>query len=135
MLHLRFEGWSIEFPEEWEHEIDNHILALSEPGADGRIEIAALSAARGGDATDEELFATLEEFGADMAAADRLVLGAFDGLTADALDEDGDAMRYWVLRAGDLMLLATHRTAADRAAAARPAVERILASLKRERGE
>jgi hypothetical protein len=132
MLHLRFENWSVEFPEDWSHEVTDAMLVVKEPGGAGVLEIGSMSTGSGTDATDEDVFETLEQFGADMENARRLKIGGFDGLSADAEDEDGDAMRYWVLRAGELVLLAVYKTTADRAAAARPAVEAILASLRHE---
>jgi hypothetical protein len=134
MLHLRFDKWSIEFPEDWPHDVTDGMLVVNEPGGAGILEIGAMSTEGGGDATDADVFDTLGQFGADMENARRLKIGGFDGLSADAEDEDGDAMRYWVLRAGDLVLLAVYKTAADRADDSRAAVEAILASLKHEAG-
>lgn len=130
MLRLRFENWSVEFPQEWDHEIEGDILSIA-PGEDGCVlQISSMS--KEADLVgDEDLWEFMEEAGVETSDIARVELGDFTGLVALA-QEDAAAMRYWVLRAGQDLILATYRTPANQAEADIAAVEGVLKSLKLE---
>ena len=132
MIVLRFESWSIEFPEEWGHEIENDILALVPPDEAGVLQVSSMSK-ESGPVGDADLWDTMNDAGMDGDDIARIALNAFEGLAATA-NEDNIAVRYWILRNGSTLLLATFREAevgsanADSFAAA----EGVLKSLKAE---
>lgn len=130
MIVLRFETWSIEFPEEWGHEIENDILSLLPPDEAGVLQVSSMSK-ESGPVGEADLWDTMNDAGIDSDDIGRIALGAFEGLTALA-NENDIAVRYWILRNGHTLLLATFREAdagtanADSFAAA----EGLLKSLK-----
>ena len=132
MIVLRFETWSIEFPEEWGHEIENDILALAPPDDAGVLQVSSMSK-ESGPVGDTDLWETMNDAGVDGDDIERAALGAFEGLTA-AAQEDGMAVRYWILRNGNTLLLATFRETEGGAtnAEAVAAAQGVLKSLKAE---
>jgi hypothetical protein len=134
MIVLRFETWSIEFPEEWGHEIENDILALVPPDEAGVLQVSSMSK-ESGPVGDADLWETMNDAGVDGDDIERTVLGAFEGLAATA-NEDEIAVRYWILRNGNTLLLATFREVETGSATAASFVEAegILKTLKSEMG-
>lgn len=132
MIVLRFETWSIEFPEEWGHEIENDILSLLPPDEAGVLQVSSMSK-ESGPVGDADLWETMNDAGVDGDEIERTVLGAFDGLTA-AAQEDDIAVRYWILRNGNTLLLATFREVEGGSTTAQSlaAAEGVLKSLKAE---
>lgn len=132
MIVLRFEAWSIEFPEEWSHEIENDILSLLPPDEAGVLQVSSMSK-ESGPVGDADLWETMNDAGVDGDEIERIVLGAFDGLTA-AAQEDDIAVRYWILRNGNTLLLATFREVEGGSTNAQSiaAAEGVLKSLKAE---
>jgi hypothetical protein len=132
MIVLRFESWSIEFPEEWGHEIENDILSLVPPDEAGVLQVSSMSK-ESGPVGDTDLWDTMNDAGVDGADIERTVMGAFEGLAASA-NEDEIAVRYWILRNGNTLLLATFREAeiGSANAASFTAAEGVLKSLKAE---
>ena len=130
MLHLRFENWSVTFPEEWNHEITDDILAIATPTEGGTLQIGSMSKDEG-PVSEEDLWEFLEDAGVDASDIGRVTLGDFAGLAA-ASEDDGILLRYWVLRAGDVLLLSTFRCPAEQGDSDIAAVETVLKSLKHE---
>ncbi|MGH7004599.1 MAG: hypothetical protein ACREIP_11680 [Alphaproteobacteria bacterium] len=130
MLNLRFETWSVTFPEEWSHDIEDDILAIATPASDSVLQIGSMSKDEG--AVDEsDLWEFMEDAGVETSDIARVRLGEFEGLAATT-EDDGVMLRYWVLRARDVLLLATFRCPAERPDADIAAVETVLKSLRRE---
>lgn len=112
MLNLRFETWSVTFPEDWSHDIEDDILAIAPPGGASVLQIGSMSKDEGA-VTDRDLWEFMDDAGVDAAEIRRIKLGDFEGLAAETEAEDA-VLRYWILRAGEVLLLATFRTPRER---------------------
>jgi hypothetical protein len=130
MLHLRFETWSVAFPEEWDHDIEDDILAIATPAGEGLLQIGSMSKDEGA-VSDDDLWEFMDDAGVETGDIQRVKLGDFEGLAA-AAQEEATLLRYWVMRAGDVLLLATFRCPADQADADIGGVETVLQSLRLE---
>ena len=131
MLQLRFETWSVAFPEDWDHDIEDDILAIATPAGESLLQIGSMSKDEG-TVTDADLWEFMDDAGVESGDIQRVKLGDFEGLAASAAEE-ATLLRYWVMRAGDVLLLATFRCPADRPEADIGSVETVLQSLRRER--
>src|SRR6185503_1162115 len=130
MLHLRFETWSVAFPEDWEHDIEDDILAIATPAGESVLQIGSMSKDEGA-VTDDDLWEFMDDAGVESEEIQRVKLGDFEGLSART-QEEALQLRYWVMRAGDVLLLATFRSPIDRAEAEMGTVESVLQSLRLE---
>jgi len=130
MIHLRFESWSVAFPEEWSHDIEDDILTLATAVDDSLLQIGSMSK-EAGPVAENDLWEFMDDAGVDTGDITRVRLGDFEGLAA-ATEEEGATLRYWVLRAGEALLLATFRCPAERPDAEIDAVVTVLKSLKHE---
>jgi hypothetical protein len=131
MIQLRFETWSVAFPEDWSHDIEDDILALATPAGESLLQIGSMSKDEGA-VSEDDLWEFMDDAGVETGDTRRVTLGDFEGLAA-ATEEEAILLRYWVVRAGDVLLLATFRCPNDRAEADIGAVEGVLQSLRRER--
>jgi hypothetical protein len=130
MLHLRFETWSVAFPEDWDHDIEDDILAIATPSGQSLLQIGSMSKDEGR-VTDDDLWEFMDDAGVESGEIERVKLGDFEGLAA-AAEEDAVLLRYWVMRAGEVLLLATFRCPTERADADIGVVEGVLRSLRLE---
>lgn len=130
MLHLRFETWSVAFPEDWDHDIEDDILAIATPAGESVLQIGSMSKDEGA-VTEDDLWEFMDDAGVESDAIARVKLGDFEGLSART-EEDTKLLRYWVVRAGEVLLLATFRCPAERAEAEIGSVEGVLQSLRLE---
>lgn len=130
MLHLRFETWSVAFPEDWEHDIEDDILAIATPAGESVLQIGSMSKDEGA-VTDDDLWEFMDDAGVESEEIQRVKLGDFEGLSART-QEEANQLRYWVMRAGDVLLLATFRSPSERAEAEMGTVEGVLQSLRLE---
>lgn len=100
-------SWSIDVPAGWEHEAEDTLDTFFDPDGVGALQISSLTKGSG-DVTDADLVESIE----DMKLADRpraeAALGPFTGYTLEKTHEDGQAGRYWFLRAGPLLLFVTY---------------------------
>lgn len=130
MIELRFETWSVTFPEDWDHDVEDDILALATPAGESLLQIGSMSKDEGA-VTDDDLWEFMDDAGVATADVTRVRLGDFDGLAAST-NEDAVLLRYWVMRAGDVLLLATFRCPDERPDADMASVESVLQSLRLE---
>jgi hypothetical protein len=130
MLHLRFETWSVAFPEDWDHDIEDDILAIATPAGESLLQIGSMSKDEGA-VTEDDLWEFMDDAGVETEAIERVKLGDFEGLSART-EEEAILLRYWVMRAGDVLLLATFRCPSDRSEADIGGVEGVLQSLRLE---
>ena len=107
MLNLRFETWSVTFPEEWDHDIEDDILALATPAGESVLQIGSMSK-DDGTVTDADLWEFMDDAGVESGDIQRVKLGDFEGLAASAAEE-ATLLRYWVMRAGDVLLQSLRR--------------------------
>lgn len=130
MLHLRFETWSVAFPEDWEHDVEDDILALATPAGESVLQIGSMSKDEGA-VTEDDLWEFMDDAGVETAEIQRVKLGDFEGLAAHT-QEETILLRYWVVRAGEVLLLATFRCPSERAGADIVSVEGVLQTLRVE---
>ena len=130
MLQLRFETWSVTFPEDWHHDIEDDILAIATPASESVLQIGSMSK-DDGQVTDDDLWEFMDDAGVETVDIQRVKLGDFEGLAA-ATEEETDLLRYWVMRAGDVLLLATYRCPSTQAEVEIGGIETVLQSLRRE---
>ncbi len=130
MLNLRFENWSVTFPEEWDHDIEDDILAIATPAGESVLQIGSMSKDEGA-VSEDDLWEFMDDAGVESDEIELVKLGDFEGLSART-EDDGKLLRYWVMRAGDVLLLATFRCPTDRAEADIGGVEGVLQSLRLE---
>ncbi len=130
MLYLRFDSWSVAFPEEWDHDIEDDILAIATPAGESLLQIGSMSKDEG-QVTEADLWEFMDDAGVETGDIQRVKLGDFEGLAA-MTQEEAILLRYWVMRAGDVLLLATFRCPSDRSEADIGGVEGVLQSLRLE---
>ncbi len=130
MLHLRFENWSVAFPEDWDHDIEDDILAIATPAGESVLQIGSMSKDEGA-VTEDDLWEFMDDAGVETDQIARVKLGDFEGLSA-SLQDDANLLRYWVMRSGDVLLLATYRCPPGRAEADMGGIEGVLQSLRVE---
>lgn len=130
MLHLRFENWSVAFPEDWEHDIEDDILAIATPAGESVLQIGSMSKDEGA-VTEDDLWEFMDDAGVETDQIARVKLGDFEGLSA-SLQDDSNLVRYWVMRSGDVLLLATFRCPPGHAEADMGGIEGVLQSLRVE---
>ena len=130
MLHLRFENWSVAFPEDWDHDVEDDVLAIATPAGESLLQIGSMSKNEG-TVTEDDLWEFMDDAGVESDEIARVKLGDFEGLSART-EEDASLLRYWVVRAGDVLLLATFRCPAGYANEEIGSVEGVLQSLKLE---
>jgi hypothetical protein len=130
MLNLRFETWSVTFPEEWDHGIEDDVLAIATPAGGSVLQIGSMSKEDGA-VTDQDLWEFMNDAGVDTAEIQRTRKGDFEGLSAEA-ESDTGMIRYWILRAGGTLLLATFQTPLDKPDADLDGVNGVLDSLRLE---
>jgi len=130
MLQLRFETWSVAFPDDWDHDIEDDILALATPAGESLLQIGSMSKDEG-PVTEDDLWEFMDDAGVETGDVQRVKLGDFEGLAA-MTEEESILLRYWVVRAGEVLLLATFRCPNDRAGADIGRVEGVLQTLRLE---
>lgn len=128
MLQLRFETWSVTFPEDWGHDIEDDILAIATPASESVLQIGSMSKDEG-HVTDDDLWEFMDDAGVEAEDIQRVKLGDFEGLSA-ATEEEAQLLRYWVMRAGDVLLLATYRCPSSQAEADIGGIEGVLQTLR-----
>jgi hypothetical protein len=128
MLQLHFETWSVTFPEDWSHDIEDDILAIETPANESVLQIGSMSK-DDGHVTDDDLWEFMDDAGVETDDIRRVKLGDFEGLAA-ATEDDAQLLRYWVVRAGDVLLLATYRCPSTQADVEIGGIEGVLQTLR-----
>ena len=125
MHTVETDWWLLDLPEEWIAEQDEETIVITDQDDIGAIEITRLENAGGAAANLHELAAQwLPE---DVHGID-IRIGEFAGLYFEYMDE-GDAVREWLLRAGDLILIVTYACDEDDAGMDDETVDEILETL------
>jgi hypothetical protein len=126
MHTVETEWWSMDLPEEWDAEQDEETIVIGDEDGVGMLEITALE--RGNDtATDLEALAA-ELFPKKVKTAPAQV-GDFTGLYVKYVDED-DAVREWLVRKDEQILLVSYSCDADNAGLDDEIVDQILETLR-----
>jgi hypothetical protein len=104
---LAARSWSIDVPAGWEHETEDTLDTFFDPDGVGALQISSLTKG-GGDVTDAELIESIEDMKLAECPRVAAAFGPFTGYALEKLHDDGQAGRYWFLRAGPLLLFVTY---------------------------
>jgi hypothetical protein len=125
MHTVETDWWLLDLPEEWSAEQDEETIVIADEDGIGEIEITRLENAAGAAANLHELAAQWLPEGVHGSDAR---IGEFTGLYFAYRDE-GDAVREWLLRAGDLILIVSYACDEDDTGMDDETVDEILATL------
>jgi hypothetical protein len=117
--------WALDLPEEWEAEQDEETIVISDEDGVGVIEITMLESEEGGDSDLRALATQLLERPVTLEPAQ---LGDFSGFYYHYHDE-GDAVREWLLRKNEQILLISYSCDTDNEGLDDESVDDILGTL------
>lgn len=126
MHTVETEWWSMDLPEEWDAEQDEETIVLGDEDGVGMLEITALE--RSNDAATDLQSLAAELFPKKLKSVPAQV-GDFDGLYVHYVDE-GDAVREWLVRKDEQILLVSYSCDADNAGLDDEIVDQILETLR-----
>ena len=127
MRAVESQWWIIELPDEWEAEQDDETILISDEDGVGEIALTTLQK-EDGEVTAEELLEYASELEQEFGPGQAVKLAEFSGSYYHYQDQ-GDAVRDWYLRHGDLLLLITYSCDADNVGMDDSAVDDILSTL------
>lgn len=125
MRTVETDWWLLDLPEEWEAEQDEETIVISDQDGVGALEITRLDHPAAATANLHDI--ARQWVPEDVPAIDVRV-GEFDGLYFEYIDE-GDAVREWLLRAGDLILIVSYACDEENARMDDELVDEILDTL------
>jgi hypothetical protein len=115
--------WSLLLPAEWSAERDGDVILVGDSDGVGCLEISALEKAAGDDAAAPDSFL---DPALDWSP---VTCGSFKGSCA-RFEEDGAALREWVITCGDLLLYLTYSCDLDNRGMDDAAVDELLDTLR-----
>lgn len=128
MHTVETEWWSLDLPEEWQAEQDDETIVIGDDDGVGMLEITALERRESGGAGEQDVFALAQQlFGAQPTQS--ATVGDFTGLYVQYVDE-GDAVREWVLRNGEQIVLISYSCDVENAGLDDEIVDEILSTLR-----
>jgi len=130
MHTVETDWWLLDLPEEWQAEQDEETIVIGDEDGVGVLEITAL-ASEAAELDLRELARQLLPAGSVGAAAR---LGDFDGLYFQYEDE-GDAVREWLVRCEQHVLLVSYSCEIDDAGMDDAVVDEILETLSLRAGD
>ena len=125
MHTVETDWWLLDLPEEWTAEQDEETIVITDQDDIGAIEITRLENQGGATANLQEI---AEQWLPEDVHGMDVSIGDFKGLYFEYMDE-GDAVREWLLRAGDLILIVTYACDEDDAGMDDETVDEILETL------
>lgn len=124
MQVLETSNWSLILPPEWSAEQDDEGIVIGDRDEVGLIEISELRKESGAFAD-----ADLGQFTNAESVWTPQQLGSFKGLGSQG-EEDGTALREWVVYAGDVLLYITYSCDLDNRGMDDAAVDELLETLR-----
>ena len=125
MHTVETDWWLLDLPEEWSAEQDEETIVIGDEDGIGSIEITRLEHPAA--ATVDLHTIAVQWVPEDVTGID-LRVGDFAGLYFEYMDE-GDAIREWLLRAGDLILIVSYVCDEEDAGMDDETVDEILETL------
>ena len=125
MHTVETDWWLLDLPEEWEAEQDEETIVIGDPDGIGTLEITRLESHAD---TIVDLAALAKQWLPPQVQGREVRIGDFDGLYFRYDDED-DAVREWLLHAGELNLLVSYACARDDAGLDDEVIDEILDTL------
>lgn len=127
MHALESQWWIIELPSEWDAQQEEETIVISDEDGVGEIIITTMEKQEG-EVTDSELVEFTQELNEEHGAGRTVSIGEFYGYYYQYRDQ-GDAMREWYLRCGNLLVLITYSCDDSNAGMDDAAVDEILSTL------
>lgn len=124
---IESQWWILELPDEWQAEQDEETIVVSDEDGVGEIAITTLKK-QAGDIDDSELREYTADLEAEYGSGKTVQIAELEGYYF-AYHEDGDALREWYLRAGELLLLITYACDISNSGMDDAAVDEILATI------
>lgn len=129
MHTVETDWWLLDLPEEWQAEQDEETIVIGDEDGVGVLEITALEGAEGADL--QQLAQQLMPEGLAGAAAR---IGDFTGLYFH-YEDDGDAVREWLVRSEQCVLLLSYSCEIEDAGMDDALVDEVLETLTLKRTE
>lgn len=133
MRSVETDWWMIDLPDEWEAEQDDETIVIGDEEGVGALEITTLE--RSEDSVEPT---DINELASALVPEDVVgvpfTLNEFSGLYFEYEDE-GDAVREWLLRSGPLLLLVSYSCDLDNRGFDDALVDEVLDTLQARAGE
>ena len=131
MHTVETDWWLLDLPEEWEAEQDEETIVIGDQDGIGTLEITRLESHA---ENLVDLAAVAKQWLPPEAKGREVRIGDFDGLYFNYEDE-GDAVREWLLRADELNLLVSYACDLEDAGLDDEIIDEILDTLSINKGE
>ncbi|HEY3698228.1 MAG TPA: hypothetical protein VGK97_02780 [Spongiibacteraceae bacterium] len=125
MHTVETDWWLLDLPEEWGAEQDEETIVISDQDGIGALEITRLESKAD---NEVDLGALAKDWMPNDVPATKVRVGDFNGLYFQYEDE-GDAVREWLLRSGNLNLLVSYACDCDDAGLDDEVIDEILETL------
>jgi hypothetical protein len=127
MHTVETDWWLLDLPEEWQAEQDDETIVITDEDGVGVLEITSLEADDDGQHVDLKSLA--EQLVPEGLAGSAARLGDFEGLYFQ-YQEEGDAVREWVLQCDDRVLIVSYSCDIDDAGMDDSFVDEVLDTLE-----
>lgn len=133
MRTVETDWWLLDLPDEWEAEQDEETIVIGDEDGIGALEITTLTRETS-DADFSDINALAKQIVPVTSAGKPVELGGMSGLYFQ-YQEEGDAVREWLLSDGEILLLVTYSCDAENAGLDDGTVDDILETLGRKADE
>ena len=127
MHTVETDWWLLDLPEEWQAEQDDETIVITDEDGVGVLEITSLEPEDSNRAVD--LQALAKQLVPENLAGSAARLGDFEGLYFQ-YQEEGDAVREWVLQCDNRVLLVSYSCDIDNAGMDDSFVDEVLDTLE-----
>lgn len=132
MYCVETDWWLLDLPEEWGAEQDEETIVIGDEDGVGELEITTLER-RDAAGAEVDLEALAQDVISSGAAGRPVRVGEFSGFYFH-YSEDGDAVREWLLAAGDVVLLVSYSCDEENRGLDDAVVDEILDTLELKTG-
>jgi hypothetical protein len=132
MHTVETDWWLLDLPEEWQAEQDDETIVITDEDGVGVLEITSLEQ----DDADQrvDLIALAKQLVPDELAGSAARLGDFEGLYFH-YQEEGDAVREWVLQCDNRVLLVSYSCDIENAGMDDAFVDEVLDTLESKKSD
>lgn len=133
MRTVETDWWLIDLPDEWEAEQDDETIVIGDEDGIGALEITTLTR-EGSDADFNDIGGLAKQIVPVDSAGQPVKLADMSGLYFQ-YQEEGDAVREWLVTDGEILLLITYSCDVENAGLDDGTVDDILDTLGRKADE
>jgi hypothetical protein len=133
MRSVETDWWIIDLPDEWDAEQDDETIVIGDEDGVGVLEITTLEK-REQDVGISDLRVLAQELVPAELTGSAARIGEFSGLYFEYIEDD-DAVREWLLRDGNLLLLISYSCAVENQGIDDAMVDEILETLQSKQAE